>query len=177
MNEVILMTVKHSLDDLLEKRLTSNLVESSSLDYVIEEFSSLEEFHDDGYLHVFEGETVVDLHDVLVTQGLEDFSFDENGVNVTDRPDILRLDGLDRKLLLGQLMDRQIHLPEASFTQDLFEFILSETAAWVEVFSPGGVEDGLVFYIGEVVVEVLSTVGVEKAEVIMRDVFLDIIEG
>jgi hypothetical protein len=81
-NETILMTIQHSFNNLLEESVAGIFVQPASLDNVIEQFTALEEFHNDGDLHVFEGEAVVDFDDVLVAQGFQDFGFDKNGIDV-----------------------------------------------------------------------------------------------
>ena len=74
-------------------------------------------------------------------------------------------------------MDGQVDFAETALTQDLFQLIFTKTAARVEVLSFGGVEDGLVLNVREVVIKVFGAVGVEEAQVVMRKVLFDIIEG
>lgn len=81
-NEIVLMAIQHSFNNLLEESVAGIFVQPAPLDNVIEQFTALEEFHNDGDLHVFEGEAVVDFDDVLVAQGFQDLGFDENGVDV-----------------------------------------------------------------------------------------------
>jgi hypothetical protein len=68
-NEIILMAIQHSFNNLFEESVAGIFVQPAPLDNVIEQFTALEEFHNDGYLHIFEGEAVVDFDDVLVAQG------------------------------------------------------------------------------------------------------------
>jgi hypothetical protein len=76
------MTIQHSFNNLFEESVAGIFVQPASFDNVIEQFTTLEEFHNDGHLHVFEGEAVVDFDDVLVAQGFQDFGFDKNGIDV-----------------------------------------------------------------------------------------------
>jgi hypothetical protein len=68
--EVVLVAVLHPLDYLSEEHLRCLFIESALLFHVFEEFSPLQELHDDGHFHVLEGEAVVHLHDILVVQRL-----------------------------------------------------------------------------------------------------------
>ncbi len=74
-------------------------------------------------------------------------------------------------------MNGQVHFAETAFAQDLLQLIFTKTAAGVKVLAFGGVEDGLVFNVREVVIKVLGAVGVEETEVVMREVLFDVIEG
>lgn len=123
------MAVEHAFDDLFEEGTTSILIQSSSLDDIVEKFTALEEFHDNGDLHIFEGETVVDFNYVLVTKGLEYLCFDKYGVNVTYGADVLCLDGLDGEFLTCHFVDGEVYFTEPSLTQDLLQLVFTETAA------------------------------------------------
>ena len=176
MNEIILMTIQHTLNDLLEESPASILVESSSFDDVVEQLSSLEEFHDDGDLHILESETVVYFDDVLVTEGFQDLCLDEYGVDVTYRADVLCLDCFDGEFLTCQFVNGEEYFAEPALTENCTQLVFAETAAGVEVFAFCCVQDGFVFYVGEIVFKVLCAIGVEKAQIIMREVFFDIVD-
>ena len=68
MDEVVLMAIAHTLDDLFEEYLGGLLIQPPLLLHEFEQFPPLEELHDDGYFHVPEGEAVVDLDDVVVVE-------------------------------------------------------------------------------------------------------------
>lgn len=152
------MTVQHAFDDLFEKSPAGLFIEFSSFDDIVQQFPTLEEFHYDGDLHVFEGEAVVHFDDVLVTQGFQNLGLNENGIDVAYRPDVLCFNGFDGKFLLCKFVDCKVDFSESAFTQDGLEFILTKAAAGVEVFTLGGVEDGFVLDVGKIIIEVLCTV-------------------
>ncbi len=98
MNEIVLMTVQHSLDNLFEKGATCGFIKSSSLNNVVQQLSSLQELHDNGNFHIFQCETIVDFDYILMSQRFKNFCFYKNSVNITDRTYVLRFDCLDGKL-------------------------------------------------------------------------------
>ncbi len=55
-------------------------------------------------------------------------------------------------------MDGQVHFAETALTQYLFQLIFTKTAAGVEVLAFGGVKDGLVLNVREVVIKVFGAV-------------------
>jgi hypothetical protein len=81
-NKINLMAVQHAFNNLLEESVAGIFVKPAPLNNIVEQFTTLEEFHNDGDLHVFEGEAVVDFDDVFVAQGFEDLGLDEDGVDV-----------------------------------------------------------------------------------------------
>lgn len=83
-DEIVLVTVFHPLYDLPEEHLCCFLIQPSLLLHVLEEFSALEEFHDDGNFHIFESEAVVNLDDILMVEGLQNFGFNKDTVDITD---------------------------------------------------------------------------------------------
>jgi hypothetical protein len=97
----------------------------------------------------------VDLHDVLVPKGLQDLCLNEDGVDVTDRPDVLGFDDLDGVPLARLLMLRQEHLSEASLPQQLQQLVLCEAAGRVELLSSRDVQDSPILDEVQVLLEVL----------------------
>ena len=65
-DEVVEVAVLHALDDLLEEGLGRCLVKLALLLNYLEELAPLKKLHDDGHLHVLEGEAVVHLDYVVV---------------------------------------------------------------------------------------------------------------
>ena len=58
----------------------------------------------------------------------------------------------------------QEHVSKASFPQFLTDLVLPEAAAGVEILSLGRVEHGFMLDVLEVVLEILSAIGVEKSD-------------
>jgi hypothetical protein len=67
-DEIVLMAVLHSLYDLPEKYLGGAFIESSLLFDILQQLSSLQELHDDGYFHVLECEAVVHFDYVIMVE-------------------------------------------------------------------------------------------------------------
>lgn len=175
MDKVVLVAVEHAFDDLFEESAACVLVEFYPFDHIVEKFTALQKLHDNGDLHVFQGETVEHFDDVLVSKGFEDFGLDKNGVNVADRTNVLGFDGFDGKFLTGEFVHGQIHLAEAALTEDLFQLILTETATRIEILALSRVQHCFVLDVAQVIVEVLGPVRVEQAQVAVRNVFFNII--
>ena len=171
------MTIQHALDDLLEESPARILIQSAPLNNIIEKLAALQKLHDDGDLHILKREAVIHFDDVVVTEGFQDFGFNEDGVNVAYRTNVLCLDCLDGEFLSCELMDSQVHFAEPSLAQNRLKLVLTETAARVKILPFSRVQHGLVFYVGQIVVKILSSIGVKKSQVVMREVLLDVIEG
>lgn len=58
----------------------------------------------------------------------------------------------------------KVHITEAALSQFLAHLVLSETAARVEILPASGIEDCFIFDVFEVVLEVLSAIGVEEPD-------------
>jgi hypothetical protein len=69
MNQVILMAVQHSFDDLLKKSPAGILIQSTTLNNIIQQLPTFQKLHDDCDLHIFEHETVVHFDDVVMAKG------------------------------------------------------------------------------------------------------------
>lgn len=68
MDQVVLMAVFHTFNNLPKKCLSSFLVQSTLLLDQFKQLTSLKELHNNGHFHVFKGEAVVDLDDVVVVE-------------------------------------------------------------------------------------------------------------
>lgn len=69
MNQIVFMAVQNTFDDLPAENFTSFFIQLALLLNVVEELSSFKVLHDDGYLHILEGEAVGDFHNVIMFQG------------------------------------------------------------------------------------------------------------
>jgi hypothetical protein len=67
-DQVVLMAVFHTFNNLPKKGLSSFLVQPALLLDQFKQLTSLKELHNNGNFHVFEGEAVVDLDDVVVVE-------------------------------------------------------------------------------------------------------------
>lgn len=74
-------------------------------------------------------------------------------------------------------MFRQVDITEASLTQFLTHFILSETTARVEVLPFRGVKYCFIFDIFEIIFKILCAIGVEEPHIIKIKQFFDVIKG
>ena len=99
MNQVILMTIQHALDDLLEECPACVLVQLAPLNNIVEQLPALQKLHYDGDLHILKREAVINLYNVVVTEGFQDLGFNEDGIDVAHRANVLCLDSLDGKFL------------------------------------------------------------------------------
>ena len=97
-------------------------------------------------------------------QRFQDLSFNKNAVNIANRPNIFSFDNLDGVFLASLVMLGQEHVSKASFPQFLTDLVLPEAAAGVEILSLGRVEHGFMLDVLEVVLEILSAIGVEKSD-------------
>jgi hypothetical protein len=99
MNQVILMTIQHALDDLLKECSARVLIQLAPLNNIVEQLPALQKLHYDGDLHILKHETVINLYNVVMTEGFQDLGFNKDGIDVAHRTDVLCLDSLDGKFL------------------------------------------------------------------------------
>ena len=173
----MLMTVIHALYDLLEKPFGSFFIELAHVFYIFQKLAALEKLHYYGDLHVLQGQAIVNFDYVLVVERFQNLGFDENTINVTDRPDILSFYDFYSEILARLLVLSQKYTAEAAFSQFLPHLILPKETAGIKLITFGGIQNGLILDILEIVFVVFCAIGVEEPEVVIVDDLLDVIEG
>ena len=83
MSKIIQVTVKHASYNLFEECLSSGLVESLHRLHIFEQFSSLKILHYDNHLHIPKREALMYLNDVGMVERFQDFSLNEDRVDIT----------------------------------------------------------------------------------------------
>jgi len=70
----------------------------------------------------------------------------------------------------------QEYITKSTFSQLFAHFVLSKTAARVEILSLCSIQNSFVFNVFEVVLEILCSIGVEQSQGVEIESFFDIIE-
>lgn len=78
MNEVILVAIQNTLNNLLTKYFTGLFIQFPLLLHVVQQLAPLQILHDNRHLHVFQSQAVRHLHNILMLQRFQNLSLHEN---------------------------------------------------------------------------------------------------
>lgn len=164
MDQIVLVTVEHSPNHLTKEGFGLLLRELPLVLHISQELPSLQILHDDGHLHVLQGEAIVHLHNIFMVETFQNFSFDKNVINICCRSNHLGFDCLDGHFLLGYFVLPQQYLPKPSFPQFLHDGVLPEATGRIEILPLRSIYRRFIFDIVQILLKVLPSLRVEEPE-------------
>lgn len=177
MDESIGMTISHGLDDLFNKDPCHLLRESFEVLNELKEFSSFQVLHDDDYFHVLQGEAIFYFDNILVLERFQCLGFHENAIDIRRVSSFVGLYYFDCVFLASLPVNCQPDFPEAAFPKFFGHLKFAKAAGRIKILAIGRVQSSFTLDKLEIVLEILSALRVEKSEMLVLELFLDLPEA
>ena len=115
MDDVELMEVFNTSDDLVEEFEGLRLLNTLVLHDIVEELTSIRIFHDQIEL-LWRLNDFVKLDDVWVSNHFENMDFSRNSFNIINILDLVFFENFNRHSFIRKLMDTELDLAESAFS-------------------------------------------------------------